>query len=141
VNIWPRPYEQSPHPPIWITTLSSSSAYEIVVRDYVLAIIMNGPQRCREIFDVYRQVYREAHGRPAPLDKLSYTAFVYVGDTNEIERNEGHKVISMELLSTEVLPRFRALVYDPALAQLDELGRAVHTAADRFEELRPVAVR
>jgi alkanesulfonate monooxygenase SsuD/methylene tetrahydromethanopterin reductase-like flavin-dependent oxidoreductase (luciferase family) len=102
VNIWPRPY-QTPHPPVWITTLSAGNARQIAIRDYIIALIMNGPQECRKIFDVYREAYKETHGRPAGLDKLSYTAFVYVGDSDAQARQEAHK-LRWHLTNT-VLPR------------------------------------
>src|SRR5438128_2726302 len=41
VNIWPRPY-QGPHPPIWITALSPSSAREVGARGYILARFLTG---------------------------------------------------------------------------------------------------
>jgi alkanesulfonate monooxygenase SsuD/methylene tetrahydromethanopterin reductase-like flavin-dependent oxidoreductase (luciferase family) len=105
VNIWPRPY-QTPHPPVWITTLSAGNAREIAIRDYIVAIIMNGPRECRKIFDVYREAYTEAHGRPAPLDKLSYTAFVYVGDTDAEARREASK-LRWHLANTVLPHQFR----------------------------------
>ncbi len=91
VNIWPRPYT-SPHPPVWITTLTPGSSAEIAARRFVVATIMNGVEACRAIFDAYRESYSSLHGEVAPLDRLSYTANVFVADTDEIALREAKKL-------------------------------------------------
>ncbi len=40
VNVWPRPY-QDPHPPIWITSTSPSSAPAIAERGHVIATLLS----------------------------------------------------------------------------------------------------
>jgi alkanesulfonate monooxygenase SsuD/methylene tetrahydromethanopterin reductase-like flavin-dependent oxidoreductase (luciferase family) len=82
VNIVPRPFQQ-PHPPIWVTTLSPSSAVEIAERGYTIATIFNGKKVCGEIFDAYR-VELARLGRPeAHPDKFAYSNFVFVGESDE----------------------------------------------------------
>src|SRR5207245_1618724 len=41
VNIWPRPF-QEPHPPIWITALSPSSARAVGEKGYIVACFLTG---------------------------------------------------------------------------------------------------
>ncbi|WP_101835470.1 LLM class flavin-dependent oxidoreductase [Frankia canadensis] len=99
VNVWPRPYQQ-PHPPIWVTTLSASSAPELAARDYVMATIINGKEACRSIFDRYRRTAAEL-GRPGPVaDRLAYCAYVFVGETHE----EGLEQAKPQPLSPDVGP-------------------------------------
>ena len=61
VNIWPRPY-QDPHPPIWVPTSSTGTAQELARRKFVCAAFTTGFDRSREIFDAYRQAWRDSHG-------------------------------------------------------------------------------
>ena len=89
VNIWPRPYQQ-PHPPVWVTMGSRSSAVPVAQHKYVGAVFLAGYGRIREIFGGYRDAYMEAHGTHAPLDRLAYLGLCYVGE-NEREAEEGAK--------------------------------------------------
>lgn len=41
VNIWPRPY-QDPHPPVWVTATSPSSAPRIADHRHVIATLISG---------------------------------------------------------------------------------------------------
>jgi len=82
VNIWPRPWQQ-PHPPVWITASSNSSAKAIAERGHVLATFLIG-YKTRELFDNYREVYRNTHGKEAAPDRFAYLALAGVGETREI---------------------------------------------------------
>jgi alkanesulfonate monooxygenase SsuD/methylene tetrahydromethanopterin reductase-like flavin-dependent oxidoreductase (luciferase family) len=86
VNVWPRPYQQ-PHPPVWISANSVSSARSIAERGYVLGTVMTG-YKAKDLFAEYRRAWRDS-GRPepVPLDRLCYAGFVGVGKT----RAEGHR--------------------------------------------------
>jgi alkanesulfonate monooxygenase SsuD/methylene tetrahydromethanopterin reductase-like flavin-dependent oxidoreductase (luciferase family) len=91
VNIWPRPY-QSPHPPIWITTLSASSSAEIADRDYGVATFAIGTDAVKSIFDAYKRRCAET-GRPAPgPEKFCAYAHVFVGDTDEEALEHAKKI-------------------------------------------------
>ena len=54
VNIWPRPY-QEPHPPIWITALSPSSARAVGEKGYIVACFLTGFEGTKSVFDSYRE--------------------------------------------------------------------------------------
>ncbi|MCD6073554.1 MAG: flavin-dependent oxidoreductase, methylene-tetrahydromethanopterin reductase [Rhodospirillales bacterium] len=90
VNIWPRPYQQ-PHPPVWITGSSPSSADAIAERGYVLATFLSG-YATRKIFDVYREKYLQTWSRPAPADRLAYLALCAVADTQEEALKRAYKI-------------------------------------------------
>jgi alkanesulfonate monooxygenase SsuD/methylene tetrahydromethanopterin reductase-like flavin-dependent oxidoreductase (luciferase family) len=90
VNIWPRPYQQ-PHPPVWITGSSPSSADAIAERGYVLATFLSG-YATRKVFDVYREKYLRTWSRPAPADRLAYLALCAVADTQEEALKRAYKI-------------------------------------------------
>jgi alkanesulfonate monooxygenase SsuD/methylene tetrahydromethanopterin reductase-like flavin-dependent oxidoreductase (luciferase family) len=81
VNIWPRPWQQ-PHPPVWITASSLSSAAEIAKRGHVLATFLLG-YKTRELFDNYREHYRAAHNAEPGPDRFAYLALCAVGNTRD----------------------------------------------------------
>jgi alkanesulfonate monooxygenase SsuD/methylene tetrahydromethanopterin reductase-like flavin-dependent oxidoreductase (luciferase family) len=92
INIWPRPYQQ-PHPPIWITIGSAGSAVPVAQRGYTAAVFLAGYPRIRGIYDGYREAYQSTHGTVAPLDRLAYSALVYVGDNAKTARDGAEKVL------------------------------------------------
>ena len=104
VNIWPRPWQQ-PHPPVWVTVGSGPSTAPVARHGHVGAVFLAGYQNIRKIFDGYRQAYREAHGRSAPLDRLAYCALVYVGET-EVQAREGAEKLLWYLNTSKGAPQF-----------------------------------
>jgi alkanesulfonate monooxygenase SsuD/methylene tetrahydromethanopterin reductase-like flavin-dependent oxidoreductase (luciferase family) len=83
VNVWPRTYQQ-PHPPIWITGTSVSSAPRIARAGHTLAAFVSGYGATKRLYDAYRQAWAEAHGKAGvPADRLAYGVQVYVADTVE----------------------------------------------------------
>lgn len=90
VNIWPRPYQQ-PHPPVWITGSSASSAKQVAERGHVLATFLGG-YATRKVFDVYRETYQQKWGKPAAADRLAYLALCAVADTKEEALKRAYKV-------------------------------------------------
>ncbi len=104
VNIWPRPY-QAPHPPVWVTMGSASSAVQVAQYGYVGAVFQAGYQNTRKIFDGYRDAYLSAHRKAAPLDRLAYCALVYVGE-NEAKAAEGAKKLLWYLEINKGAPQF-----------------------------------
>ncbi|MGE0733615.1 MAG: LLM class flavin-dependent oxidoreductase [Alphaproteobacteria bacterium] len=79
VNIWPRPY-QEPHPPVWISCFSPSSAVEVADRGYIASASIDANMTIG-IFDAYRRRCAEL-GRPnPPLDRFAYLCLVGVGHT------------------------------------------------------------
>ena len=74
VNIWPRPLQQ-PHPPVWSTTLSPSSARELARRESIVATVLTGFD-AKHIYDAYRVASAE-FGRPDPsASKFGYLGFM-----------------------------------------------------------------
>jgi alkanesulfonate monooxygenase SsuD/methylene tetrahydromethanopterin reductase-like flavin-dependent oxidoreductase (luciferase family) len=104
VNIWPRPYQQ-PHPPVWITSLSPSSAPGIAKRGHVVATVLSG-LACQKLFDAYRTAYLEYHGSPAPLDRFCYVMMGAVADSTEEAVRRAMKVKSYVASSDVVAPPF-----------------------------------
>ncbi len=90
VNIWPRPWQQ-PHPPVWSTTLSPSSAAELARRGHVVATVLSG-FRAKDIYDAYRTACAE-QGKPEPgLDRFAYLALMAIAD-NETEAHRRGNII------------------------------------------------
>lgn len=78
VNIWPRPY-QDPHPPVWVTSTSPSSAPAIARHGHVIATLLSG-MIAKDLFANYRAT-REEMGLETSLDRFAYCALVGVGET------------------------------------------------------------
>ncbi len=104
VNIWPRPYQQ-PHPPVWVTIGSAGTAVPVAEHGYVGAVFLAGYPRVRPIFDGYRDAYRAAHGRDAPLDRLAYCALMYIDD-DEKKAREGAEKVLWYMTSNKVAPQW-----------------------------------
>lgn len=91
VNIVPTPY-QDPHPPLWMTGTSAGTARAIAARDYVAVISQSGRQAVIPFFEAYRDQYRKSHGREAPAEKMGYTCYLAIGDTEEEARQTAQAV-------------------------------------------------
>ena len=93
VNIWPRPYQQ-PHPPIWVTALSTGNATDIARKGYKLGTFLGGYEKTPPVFNAYRKAYREAgHGDEVPLENLGYSGLIFVGETEEEGRAGGQQLL------------------------------------------------
>lgn len=103
VNIWPRPY-QEPHPPVWVTSLSTGSIPPIADHRYVAATFLTGRDGSKQIFEAYRQRASE-RGWSAPNDRFAYAALVYVGETDE-EGWAGARKLMWYIESNRVAPQF-----------------------------------
>ena len=148
VNIWPRPYQQ-PHPPVWITGASPSSAKAVAERGHVLATFLGG-YATRAVFDLYREVYQKTWSRPAGLDRLAYLALCAVADTEEEALRRAYKVAGyLRTIGSaaeafrnppgymSVADNTRALVNfgKPRLGLTLSSGRTVYAATATCEEL------
>lgn len=89
-NVWPRPYQQ-PHPPVWITGSSASSATAIAERGHVLATFLSG-FATRKVFDIYRDVYRKTWSREAAPDRLAYLALCAVASSRQEALARAYKI-------------------------------------------------
>ena len=103
VNIWPRPY-QDPHPPIWITSTSPSSAPPIARHGHVVATLLSG-LIARDLFQNYRET-REGMGFDCPPDRFAYCALVGVGETRAEGVARADKIAGYIRTSPLVAPQF-----------------------------------
>jgi len=127
VNIVPRPYQQ-PHPPIWVTTLSVGSVPSIANRGFNVATMFFGTKAAKKIFDVYRDLYEQKFGTQPHPEKLAYSAFCLVADTDEEALREAPKLQDFVKQAT----RAAKGQYDPP-GYLDPQVRAVMLKAEAEE--------
>ena len=92
VNIWP-PCYQRPHPPLWAATGDPETSAELGRRGMVNALVLRGMDGTKRAWAAYRQAREEAGLPPPALDRFAYTAFVYVGDTDEEGVRVGSKLL------------------------------------------------
>jgi alkanesulfonate monooxygenase SsuD/methylene tetrahydromethanopterin reductase-like flavin-dependent oxidoreductase (luciferase family) len=104
VNVIPPCYQQ-PHPPMWLTTLSTSTAIEAAKRDYVIGITAVA-RAARQSFPLYRAEYLKTHGRPAPLDRFAYLGYVAVARDEKTAIERGRKILEFVQASERILPKF-----------------------------------
>jgi alkanesulfonate monooxygenase SsuD/methylene tetrahydromethanopterin reductase-like flavin-dependent oxidoreductase (luciferase family) len=102
LNIIPPSY-QSPHPPIWVTTLSTSTAVQAAHLGYVLGITAVA-RAARESFPIYRAEFKKVHGRPAPLDRFAYLGYVAVANDEKTAIERGRKLLKF-IEATERIPQ------------------------------------
>jgi alkanesulfonate monooxygenase SsuD/methylene tetrahydromethanopterin reductase-like flavin-dependent oxidoreductase (luciferase family) len=105
VNIMPRPYQQ-PHPPIWMTAGSPTSARPIAERGYVMACFLLGTAGTAKVFDAYRERHVETLGAAPAPDRLAVAALVSVGDTNEEAMEVAQKMLWYPREANRVSPQF-----------------------------------
>jgi alkanesulfonate monooxygenase SsuD/methylene tetrahydromethanopterin reductase-like flavin-dependent oxidoreductase (luciferase family) len=104
VNVIPPCYQQ-PHPPMWLTTLSTSTAIEAARRDFVIGITAVA-RAARQSFPLYRAEYLKTHGRPAPLDRFAYLGYVAVARDEKTAIERGRKILEFVQASERILPQF-----------------------------------
>lgn len=124
VNVWPRVYQQ-PTPPLWIPTQSDSTVVEAAARGFNLAVILNGHQGARRMFDAYRTRRAElGHGPVAP-GQLAYLGLVFVGATRT-EALEGARQLQWYLQNNKIAPQFLDVAgYQPAALRAPLLGSSL----------------
>jgi alkanesulfonate monooxygenase SsuD/methylene tetrahydromethanopterin reductase-like flavin-dependent oxidoreductase (luciferase family) len=105
VNIWP-PCWQRPHPPLWAATGDPETSAELGRRGMVNALVLRGMEGTKRAWAAYRQARVDA-GLAAPgLDRFAYTAFVYVGDTDEEGVRVGSKLLWFLNTSLKQAPQY-----------------------------------
>lgn len=93
VNVWPRPYQQ-PHPPIWITGGTSLESARWVGRlGHRFAAFLTPYPKTEELFNAYREAYRETFHREADSDRFGYLALCYTAETDEAADREGKELL------------------------------------------------
>jgi len=128
VNIWPRPFQQ-PHPPVWITTTTTTQVPNVADRDYTAAMFLTGIEPTKLVFDAYRR-RRAEQNLPMREERLAYSAMVYVGDT-DAEGLAGARKIGW-ILTHNIAPI--QFMNPPGYASLQtsvKLMRGAHYAFDR----------
>lgn len=90
VNIWPRPV-QTPHPPVWTTTGSTTQAKLLGGKGYVMATLGSG-YATRPLQDAYRAGYEAKWKRPAAPDRFAYLGLVATAATETEARRRGELV-------------------------------------------------
>jgi alkanesulfonate monooxygenase SsuD/methylene tetrahydromethanopterin reductase-like flavin-dependent oxidoreductase (luciferase family) len=91
---------------MWAATGDPETAAELGRRGMVNALVLRGMDGTKRAWAAYRQA-RVAAGLPAPgLDRFAYTAFVYVGDTDEEGINVGSKLLWFLNTSLKQAPQY-----------------------------------
>src|SRR6266581_5366701 len=105
VNIWPRPYQQ-PHPPMWAATSDPIDTGELGRRGMVNIMVMRGVDVTRRAWSAYREARAEAGLAKPATDRFGYSAFVYVGDTDEEGVRVGSKLLWFVNTSMKSAPQY-----------------------------------
>lgn len=127
VNIWPRPY-QDPHPPVWVTALSTGSVPAVAEHGYVVATFLTGFDVAKKIFDTYRTT-NSGLGRETPADRLAYAALVYAGDTDE-EGFAGARKLMWYIEANRVAPQF---VLPPGYVPVEAMVQAMRKTGSPYD--------
>ena len=109
VNIWPRPYQQ-PHPPMWAATSDPEDTAELGRRGMVNIMVMRGVDVTRRAWASYRQARVEAGLSKPATDRFGYSAFVYVGDSDEEGVRVGSKLLWFVNTSMKSAPQYAKLL-------------------------------
>ena len=104
VNVIPRCY-QDPHPPMWLTSLSTGTARDAARRGYVLGITAVA-RAARASFPIYRGEYLKTHGKPAPDDRFAYLGYVAVARDEKTALDRGQKILKFVEVSERISPNF-----------------------------------
>jgi alkanesulfonate monooxygenase SsuD/methylene tetrahydromethanopterin reductase-like flavin-dependent oxidoreductase (luciferase family) len=90
LNVWPKPL-QKPHPKVWFVGTGSPDTIELAVRygaSYASVFVPKAAQD--RAYALFRE-RAEAHGQVVPPDRLMFSIFCYVGETDEIAEREGRE--------------------------------------------------
>lgn len=104
VSVIPRCYQQ-PMPPVWMTTLSTSTARDAAHRGYVVGITAVA-RAARAAYPIYREEYLKTFGRPAPLDRLAYLGYVAVAEKEEVAIERATKILEFVNTSERIPERY-----------------------------------
>jgi alkanesulfonate monooxygenase SsuD/methylene tetrahydromethanopterin reductase-like flavin-dependent oxidoreductase (luciferase family) len=133
VNIWPRPV-QSPHPPIWITGGSESTASAVAKKGYVLATLNTGFALTRSLFDAYRQ---SAAPGIRTEDKLAYLALLSLGHNKEEAFRRADQVLDYVRNSGRVAPHFtNPPGYSPVSANVAAIRAGITGGLGSHQQVR-----
>jgi alkanesulfonate monooxygenase SsuD/methylene tetrahydromethanopterin reductase-like flavin-dependent oxidoreductase (luciferase family) len=104
VNIWPRPWQQLPR--MWAATGDPHTAAEVGRRGMVHVLVLRGADGTRKAYAAYRKARAEAGLPNMTTDNFAYSAFVYVGDTDEEGVRGGTKLLWFLNTSLKSAPQY-----------------------------------
>jgi alkanesulfonate monooxygenase SsuD/methylene tetrahydromethanopterin reductase-like flavin-dependent oxidoreductase (luciferase family) len=123
VNIWPRPWQERLR--MWAATGDPHTAAEVGRRGMVHTLVLRGHEGTRRAYAAYRNARAEAGLQPVSTDNFAYSAFVYVGDTDEEGRRVGKKLLWFLHTSLKSAPQYAQLL--PGSAPPEVAGQAWRT--------------
>jgi alkanesulfonate monooxygenase SsuD/methylene tetrahydromethanopterin reductase-like flavin-dependent oxidoreductase (luciferase family) len=133
VNLWPRPI-QDPHPPIWVTGGSESSAVAVAQKGYVFATLNTGFSHTKTLFDAYRKAAKPGMRTD---DKLAYLALLSLGDTKEEAFRRADQVLDYVRNSGRTAPHFsNPPGYSPVAANVAALKAGITGALGSHQIVR-----
>jgi alkanesulfonate monooxygenase SsuD/methylene tetrahydromethanopterin reductase-like flavin-dependent oxidoreductase (luciferase family) len=104
VNIWPRPWQALPR--MWEATGDPTTAAEVGRRGMVHVLVLRGADGTRAAYAAYRKARAEAGLPKLSTDNFAYSAFVYVGDTDEEGLKGGEKLLWFLHTSLKSAPQY-----------------------------------
>jgi alkanesulfonate monooxygenase SsuD/methylene tetrahydromethanopterin reductase-like flavin-dependent oxidoreductase (luciferase family) len=83
VNPWPRPYQQNPHPPVWIPSSGSTETITWAAKmKYVYAQTLAPIAQVAKTFDRYREEANK-NGYEAHPHQMAWSNSIYIAETDE----------------------------------------------------------
>ncbi len=138
-SLWPRPIQQ-PHPPLWMTASSASSARQYGRRGDVCATFLSGAV-ASSVFAGYREAFVEAHGHQPGQDKLAYLALVACADDRETAFKRAEAMKSYFTTAARLDPQFRnPLGFNPVEANIRMLQAGANAMRPRMRNGKPLPV-
>jgi alkanesulfonate monooxygenase SsuD/methylene tetrahydromethanopterin reductase-like flavin-dependent oxidoreductase (luciferase family) len=136
--MWPRPIQQ-PHPPVWGTASSASSARMYGTRGYTCATFLSGAV-ARSVFNGYRDAYLEAHGRLPSPDRLGYLAVVACASDRSEAHRRAEAMRAYFLAAPRFDPQFRNIMgFNPVEANVRTLLAGPNAMRPRLRNGAPLA--
>jgi alkanesulfonate monooxygenase SsuD/methylene tetrahydromethanopterin reductase-like flavin-dependent oxidoreductase (luciferase family) len=135
--LWPRPI-QAPHPPVWGTASSASSARMYGQRGYTCATFLSGAV-ARSVFNGYREAYVESFGKQPSPDKLGYLAVVACASDRKEAYRRGEEMRTYFLAAPRFDPQFRNIMgFNPVEANLRALTAGASAMRPRLRNGAPL---
>lgn len=139
VSMWPRPI-QAPHPPVWMTASSATSARQYGKLGYVCATFLSGAV-ARSVFTGYRDAYLETFGRQPGLDRLAYLAVVACASDRAEAFRRAEATKSYFTTAARIDPQYRnPLGFNPVEANVRTLLAGPAASRPRMRNGKPLPV-
>lgn len=144
VNIWPRPVQLNPHPPVWIPSQGSRETIEwcaAAARRYTYLQTFSPIHLAQKNFDLYRECANK-EGYEATPEQLGWAIPTYVAETDEIARRELQPHIEAFFnrylrfpLEMRLPPGYSSIASTKQLIEQKFAVRSVQQTIDALEEL------